>query len=572
MLAQISRATSNIMQALIPSGRMYQSSAAMPSTAPWADYWYTSMGLPNAAGIVGGDEAYQFVSACFAATRIYCSVGATMPLNRTKVTMSDDGASSQIMSTDPLHKLINVQPNPDQTAMSFRSMMIEWQINRGTCFAEIQRDVRTRKPLAYWPIHPSRCKPFRSAEDNSLWWHVKNNNATETDIADKDMLRIPYIIMDRTGLCGVGVSDRASQSIRLGQNLDRTENDASMSGVPKIVVEVPRTMNQPEQDAFRRQWRELHVQGGEEVALVVGGATVKTISQSAVDLALVARREFNIEEIARWYDVPPTLLRRAVKESAGNIEQLGQEFQTYSLRFLEMWEQELNIKTLSESERDSGQSWELDYKSLLRADHAGRSARAAALFPIGGLNSNEVRADEGLNPYKDGKKYFVQGALRPIDEPYSANDPQNPPMDPKQGKADPLKSPKPGKAKQAALKAGARTMLEDCLRRLTVKEITAARCEVRNPNGWMAWVDRFYEKHETLAALELKMPVEVCAVFGVSGDAKDWARRHVEQSKFALIAVADGPRESFAERVECLMTEWERDRASSTVRSITELN
>lgn len=566
MLATLTRASRHVMDALIPSTRMAASSAAFPSMAPWGDYWYQSMGLPNAAGVIGGDEAYQWVSACFAASRLHSGVGSTMPLNRTQFTMSGGQRSSHIMETDRLHKLINQEPNPEQTAIAFRSMMIEWQVNRGTCFAEIQREVYSRQPVAFWPIHPTRCKPFRSESDNSLWWHVRNDDGTQTDIPDMDMLRIPYIVMSKDGLRGIGVADRATAAIQLGQTLDRVENDASMSGVPRIAVEAPHLMNQPEQDAFRRMWRELYTQGGDGVALLVGGMTAKPLSWSAVDSAHVPRREFSIEDIARWYDVPPTLLRRAVKESAGNIEQLGLEFQIYSLKYLELWEQELDRKLLTEQERDAGQSWELDFKSLLRADHAGRSAMASALFPIGGLNSNEIRANEGLNPYPEGNQYFVQGAFRPIDEPYSPTKPQNPTVDPAKGKADPLKP------KKSALKNGAKLMVEDCIRRLTRKESAAAVRASHNPREWCSWVDTFYATHESLMATELTMPLEVCAVFGVKADPQTFAKGLAESAKGELIAVADGDAATFAARVETLVATWERDRPANVVKAIVELN
>ncbi|NBW09962.1 MAG: phage portal protein [Caulobacteraceae bacterium] len=570
MLATLTKASSRFMQALIPGTRMAASSAAWPSTAPWADYWYQSMGLPNGAGTIGGDDAYQWVSACFAASRLLSGVGSTMPLNLTQITMSSGQRSSHILSANRLHKMINLTPNGDQTSISFRSMMIEFQVNRGTCFAEIQREAYSRTPVAFWPIHPSRCRPFRSEVDGALWWHVRNNDGTDTDIPDVDMLRVPYIVMSRDGIRGIGVADRATQAIQLGQSLDRTENDASMSGVPRIVVEAPQKMNQPEQDAFRRMWRELYQQGGEGVALLVGGMAAKPLSWSAVDSAHVPRREFSIEDLARWYDVPLTLLRRAVKESAGNVEQLGLEFQIYSLKFLEMWEQELDIKLLTEQERDSGMAWKLDFKSLLRADHAGRGARASALFPIGGLNSNEVRDDEGLNPYPAGNKYFVQGAFRPIDEPYAAASPQNPSTNPKTGKADPLKV-KTG-PKKSAMKGGARLMLEDCIRRITRNEAKAAVAASSKQKEWFSWVESYYSKYESIVSGELSAPLAVCALFGVTDTPETMAARMAGESKAALIEVADGPRETFAERVGTLTAGWERDRASMAVQAIAELN
>lgn len=568
----LARLASNFMNSLMPSApRMAASSAAYPSTAPWGDYWYQSMGLPNAQGVIGGDDAYEFVSTCFAATRLLCGIGAKMPLNRKQRMETSDGERSVVMRKDPVHRLINGRPNREQTAMAFRSMMVSWQVNRGTAFAEIERALPSGVPVAYWPIHPTRCRPFHSDEDGSLWWHVRNNNGYDTDIPDKNMLRIPYTVLDKSGLMGIGVSTRAAQTIGLAQSLDRTENDASLSGTPRIVVETPTKMNMPEQDAFRRQWRELYTQGGEAVAVLVGGATAKPLSWSAVDSDHVNRRDRNIEEIARWYDIPLTLLRRALKESAGNVEQLGQEFQTYSLAFLEMWEQELDYKCLTEVERET-QCWELDYKCLLKADHVGRAQYMSSLFPIGGMNSNEVRDSEGWNPYPEGNKYFVQGAFRPIDEPYSANSPQTPPGNPKDGKANPLKGPSKKLAKQTAeLKAATRVMLEDCVRRLTRKESREAVKAARKPREWFAWVESFYAEHEPWAATELKLPFEACAVFGIKSNPQVIAKAMCEQSKDALIAAADGDPDTFLDRVESMATEWEKTKPAEFVQSIKEL-
>jgi hypothetical protein len=181
-----------------------------------------------------------------------------------------------------------------------------------------------------------------------------------------------------------------------------------------------------------------------------------------------------------------------------------------------------------------------------------------------------VLQSEGFNPYPEGNKRFVQGAMRPIEEPYNANSPQNPPMDTRSGKRDPLKSPKSPKAE--ALKAGAKMMLEDCVRRLTHKESVAACRAAKKPHEWMAWVDSFYADHAVWVTSELKMPLEVCSVFGVTSGAAELASVFVETAKAELINAADGARDTFPERVEALTAAWERNRAAAFVKSIAELN
>ncbi len=581
MLNGIAKATSRVMQALIPSGASMYSSADMPSTAPWADYWYQAVGLPGASGIMGGDEAYEFVSICYAATNFLTGIGSTIPINLTKTEKKDSGTVANIVSDDSRHLLLNDEANPDQTAMAARAMACPWQINRGTAFFQIQREEFRRrgelgKPLHLWPIYPTRCKSFRSEEDGTLWWSVRNKDGSDTHIPDTNMFRVPNTMMSRDGLTGIGVADRAFQQITLGQSLDRTENDASMSGVPRIVVEAPQKMNLPEQQAFRQQWRELYTQGGEGVALLVGGMQAKPLSWSATDSDFVNRRKQHQSTCASLYNVPALLLQ-LMDDPQADPAKILQMFQKCGLKWLTAWVQEANRKLLTKTERLDGYGWKIDYHSLLEADPAGRADYYSRLFPLGVFSPNDILQAEGKNPYPEGNKRFVQGAMRPIDEPYNATSPQNPPQDPKSGKADPLRLPNPGKPKASAMqlstvKAGARLMLEDCIRRLTHKEASAACKASKNSGEWQAWMDSFYADHEPWAASELEKPLAVTGAFGFIADAKGYAAILVKESKQALLDVSDGPPSQFCERVEELTEQWKRERASAIVARIAELN
>lgn len=572
MFGTLASGASRFMQALMPS--MY-SSADLPSTAPWADYWYQSVGLPGISGMMGGDDAYEFVSICYSATNFLAGIGSSIPINLTKTEEKSSGLVSSVVADDRRQLLMNAEANQDQSSMAARAMAVPWQLNRGTAFFEVQREVSTRhgilgNPVALWPIYPTRCKWFRNPQDNSLWWNVKNSNEGSTQIADANMIRIPNTMMARDGLTGVGVAMRAFAQIQLGQSLDRTENDASMSGVPRIVVEAPQKMNLPEQDAFRRQWKEIYQGGGEGVALLVGGMKATPLSWSATASDFDSRRKRHQVTVASLYNVP-SLLLQLMDDPHADPAKILQMFQKCGLKWLTMWVQELNRKLLTQNELMEGYGFKVDYHALLEADPAGRADYYSRLFPLGVFSPNDILQAEGKNPYPEGNKRYVQGAMREIDLPYNATSPQHPPQDPNIGKADPLKLPGPKKSDDA-LKNGARLMLEDCVRRLVHKEASAACKASKKPGEWMVWVDAFYVDHQTWAAAELAKPVEMCALVGADMNAVQMASSMVEISKTALINVADGDPGTFSSRVETLAAEWERDRPMQAVKAVAELN
>lgn len=570
----LARLASNLMQSLMPTSRQMVASS---DRGPDADFWYSSvMGLPNLAGFVDGNNAWMFVSTSFAATRVLSGIGATMPLELKQISESKGRMSSTVLWKDQRYRLLNERPNPIMSATAFRSLLITWQINRGTAFAEIQRDFDGETPVRLWPIHPSRCTPFINEKTGELWWRVSNKGAEPTDIPDRNMLRIPYILMDDDGIHGLGVGDLASRSIGLGQTLEKTEQDASSTALPRMVVESPTGMSMPEQDAFRFQWSKLFSPGSDNVpALLVGGKKAVPLNWSATDTDHRGRREFNIEDLARWYDVPLTLLRRMVKESAGNVEQLSSEFQKFSLKFLEMWEPECKEKLLTQAQRDSGMVFENDYKSLLKADHVARAAYWTNRFSTASITPNQIREAEGENPSdtKNADSEFIQGAFRPLAEPYqtSGGDSGMAKGNPKDGKRDPTAPPKAAQAIRSARNA-VRTMLSETLSRMTSKEMKRAKVDASQPRTFIPKLEEFYGEHKKhlseaisvvcSAGNDLKMKLDPDRIAG------EWCGKSLK----LLVDASGCSVGELPDAVALCVTDWNTTRVSEFVATITPKN
>jgi len=70
-------------------------------------------------------------------------------------------------------------------------------------------------------------------------------------------------------------------------------------------------------------------------------------------------------------------------------------------------EQRLNMQLLTAEELAAGYYCKFSVAGLLRGSHKDRAEFYRTLYGIGGLNPNEIRAYEDLNPYKGGEKYRV---------------------------------------------------------------------------------------------------------------------------------------------------------------------
>jgi len=565
-----------ILEALVPSRGMYDQMDDPSNRAPWSDFWYTPLGIPEIAGAPTAN-GQLFVSGCFAATRLLCGIGATSPLNLMRKRTVNGRLRREIQDDHPVHKLLNVRPNEDQTPIAWKSQGIGWQVNWGTGFSEIQTDQYTGSPCGLHSIHPKRMRPFRDS-DRHLWWHVTQPNGQTEDLKDSEIIRMPYIVSEDGGITGLGVAYQAMKSIGLSLTMERAETQASKAGVPRIVVEAPKPMQLDQRTAFRREWNELYEQGGESVALLTEGAAAKPLDWKMTDQQHTERRQFLIEEMARWYDVPQVMLRRAIKELAGNVEQQGIDFKTYSLRFLDVWLQELAYKLLTPDEISAGFYFAFDFADLLRGDLKALSEYYRSMNAIGVYSANDILDRLGENPHDKGDEYFVQGAMRPIDEPYSTGTTPKAAAEPdgdeeddepadaedmadessEQGEETPGEQPN-DKTKQQVAKAAkaVQIMLTSTLERFANKEAKAVSTAASKPREFTDFLESFYSHHQSQMEEALGPICEAGTELGMVISAYSVAGGWCVDSKSALVAITDtATMTTLSDEVASTVTAW----------------
>jgi len=89
-------------------------------------------------------------------------------------------------------------------------------------------------------------------------------------------------------------------------------------------------------DLIRAQWDEIHrgPKKAHRPAILGGGLKPETISLPAEDAQLVAQRQFQIEDIARIFGVPPFMIGHTEKTTSwgSGVEAMGIGFVKYTLQ------------------------------------------------------------------------------------------------------------------------------------------------------------------------------------------------------------------------------------------------
>ena len=163
--------------------------------------------------------------------------------------------------------------------------------------------------------------------------------------------------------------------------------------------------------------------------LLEDGMKIESLGFPPNDSQFLESRQFQISEIARWFNLPPHKLKDLTKSSFSNIESEQRSFYTDSLLpWLVTLEQSFNMQLLTELDRKGGYYTKHAVEGILRADAAGRAAYYSSMFNIGVMSINEIRRLEDLDPIDDGDIHLVPLNMTPLEnvgkEPEPPAEPQ----------------------------------------------------------------------------------------------------------------------------------------------------
>ena len=131
------------------------------------------------------------------------------------------------------------------------------------------------------------------------------------------------------------------------------------------------------------------------------GIKFQKTSMSLIDAEWIESRKYQVEDLARFYGVPPSILGSTGALPRSNVEESFREFLMIGLRpWLVLWENQINIDVFGP---DGDLFMEFNLEGLLRGDMKSRfAAWRTALGGAPFMTRNEVRRKESMNPMDGG--------------------------------------------------------------------------------------------------------------------------------------------------------------------------
>jgi HK97 family phage portal protein len=381
-----------------------------PATNPITDdrLWVSGQSQ-TISGVSISPEKSLTLSTYFACVRNIAEDISKLPL---KVYSERPDGGKDTRKDHPLYRLLHDQPNPEMASQTFRETLTAWALGWGNGIAVIER--AGTKVVALWPKHPSFVAIKRDAEGDIVYVVREPNKAP----AVYDRSEVFHLRGLGSDVSGYPISYLARESVGLG--LAAQNFGAAFYGngaMPGGVLEHPAKLSPEAHKRLRESWESVH-QGAEnahKIAVLEEGMKFGKMSIPPEEAQFLESREFQTEEICRWFRMPPHKAGHLKRATFSNIEHQGIEYVSDTLMpWGKRWESEVKMKLMAENE--PGLYAEHSYTSLLQADSLARAQFYTSQFQVGALSPNEIRALENRNPIEDGDKHFVQLNLTTLEK------------------------------------------------------------------------------------------------------------------------------------------------------------
>jgi HK97 family phage portal protein len=337
------------------------------------------------SGLSASPHGALGVTAVYAAVFYKAKTFAWLPCH----VMRKVGRVTESETSLPAARLLSGRPNGYQTRFTWRMIMAAQMLLWGNAYSEIQRDVRTGDVIGLWPI------PAWAVETR-LKNGVKTFHIGSVELADSDVFHLMA-----PGIDGIrGLSPIRQHRMTVGMALEAVaygemfyRNGTRLAGA----LEHPNKLTDEAAARLRASWTATYSgqANAGKVAILEEGMKFNPFTMPMEDAQYVETRKFSVSDIARIYGVPPHKIGDLEKATFSNIEhQAIEAVNDCHMPDLVQFEEEANVKLLTERERDQGFTARHNVKALLRGDLRGQ------------MEALKMGREAGFYSVNDGREYL----------------------------------------------------------------------------------------------------------------------------------------------------------------------
>lgn len=354
--------------------------------------WWSYNGETDSGVTVTATTAEKY-SAVFGCVKIYEDVVGTLPIE----VKAQDRVGKPSVDVDYLVKLLR-KPNDIHDPVSFWTLVLAWLQTNGNAVSVIKRG-GFAEPLELIPVSWHSTNIRLTSKGIPVYFINDTEMGVNGEFMPWEVLH--FRINCRTPWIGRSPLTAAREAIGLGIAAEKFGSSYfKKGGNLKGVLETESTLSDDAFKVFKKRWDKQNtgMAGDHTTPLLEYGIKYKTIGINPNDAQFLETRVHQVQDVARFFGVPPSLIGENSRNTFTNGEQQNLQFLTYSVSPLcTRLESELEAKLLREVDREKV-AIKFMLNSLQRGDMAARSNFGRTMTSSGIYTRNEIRVQEGLPP------------------------------------------------------------------------------------------------------------------------------------------------------------------------------
>ena len=345
-------------------------------------------------GLSGAKNPPLSLSTVYSAVNLISDAIATLPI--TIKAHNKEGVAELDQ-----HPLKDIFTSNLTTKYTLFKTILQSVLLKGNAYCYIERKAGKVVGLRY--LQPEDVQVYYRKETKELYYTCSYIGGTQR-IMPADLLHFLKYTVD--GVQGISVLSHARRSLNIANQTENTaetffSSGCNLNGVLKVHSNLSNQQKQDIATSWRTTFGGGNTSGG--VVVVSSNMDYQPISVSGEDAQMLQSRQYNVADIARFFNISPVLLGDLSNAGYSTIEATNLQFLSYTLNpYIVMIEEELNRKLVS-----GGENLEinLDETAILRTDKAQQASYYSTLLSMGVLSINEVRRELGLNEVEGGDNH-----------------------------------------------------------------------------------------------------------------------------------------------------------------------
>lgn len=358
-------------------------------------------------------ETLLQIGAAYACARLVSETIAAFPFGM----MEDLGSAGSKPARDhPLHDVLRYRPNGDQTPIEYFETVILQLLLRGNHFSlKLKDGGRTigLEPLPPWPL----TKIQRNDAGAREFVVTSGPRQRDRPYREDEVFFVRGFGEDRD--IGYSVISLARHSLGRQLAMEKHAGKFLANGVrPNVVLKTGAVLTEEQrqqvQDNIVKPFVGADGSGG--MMVLEGGFDVDQVSLSPADAQLLEQMVFGVEEVCRWFRVPPFLIghRDNASKFGTGLETETQGFAKFTLLpLVKRVTQAMASQLLDAGDRKTYYP-HANMDGLLQGDSKTRGLFLSMMVSGGIYSPNEARAKENLPPKEGGDELRMQQQMTPL--------------------------------------------------------------------------------------------------------------------------------------------------------------